>query len=251
MKEIVKLIILSHKRSNKVDTLETISNCSLCIPESQVEDYLKYNGDVEIIAHPDSIKGLSAKMRWVHQRYPNCVMLDDDLNKMSRTYIDKEFDEGSKIDMDTAYDIIQSTAFTAREAGCMMFGFSNTARPVDYSSMKPYKLSGFAIGGSMGFFEGFKMVLPDECVSACDFFVSAINAHFHRKCFINTRYAFTSKEGTFISTGGMAEHRTLDTERKDYYLLKEYFGAAIQRKKATSMRKSLANEYERTLKIPF
>jgi hypothetical protein len=49
----------------------------------------------------------------------------------------------------------------------------------------------------------------------------------------------------------MAEHRTLDTERKDYYLLKEYFGAAIQRKKATSMRKSLANEYERTLKIPF
>jgi hypothetical protein len=251
MKEIVKLIILSHKRANKVDTLETISNCSLCIPESQVADYEKYNQGVEMIVHPDTIKGLSAKMRWVHERYPNCVMLDDDLNRMSRTFVDKEFDEKVKVDRDTAYDVIQSTAFTAREAGCKMFGFSNSARPVDYTPMKPYKLTGFAIGGSMGFFEGFKMLLPDECVSACDFFVSGLCAHFHRRCFINTRYAFTSKEGTFVSTGGMSEHRTMETEKRDYYLLKEYFGSVIKRKKSTSMRKTLANEYERILSIPF
>lgn len=251
MKEIVKLIILSHKRSNKVDTLDTISNCSLCVPESQVDDYVKYNGGVEMIVHPDSIKGLSAKMRWVHERYPNCVMLDDDLNRMSRTYVDKEFDEGNKVDMDTAYDIIQSTAFTAKEAGCVFFGFSNTARPVDYSGMKPFKLSGYGVGGSHGFLEGYNMIIPDNCISGQDYFLSASNAYFHRKAFINTRYAFTSKEGTFTSTGGMSEHRTLETEKHDYYLLKEYFGNVIQRKKATSMRNSLANEYERILRIPF
>jgi len=251
MKEIVKLIILSHKRSNKVDTLDTISNCSLCVPESQVNDYLQFNGDVEIIAHPDSVKGLSSKMRWVHERYPNCIMLDDDLNRMSRTFVDKEFDEKSKVDRDTAYEIIQSTAFTAKEAGCVFFGFSNTARPVDYSGMRPYKLSGYGVGGSHGFLEGYKMIIPDNCISAQDYFLSASNAYFHRKAFINTRYAFTSKEGTFVSTGGMSEHRTTETERHDYYLLKEYFGNVIQRKKATSMRKSLANEYERILKIPF
>ncbi len=252
MKEIVKLIILSHKRANKVDTLDTISNCSLCIPENQADEYREHNPNVEIIEHPNTIIGLSAKMKWVHQNYPNCVMLDDDLNAMCRTFVDKEFDEKFRVDKDTAYDILQSTAFTAREAGCMMFGFSNTARPVDYSAMKPLSMTGFAIGGSMGFFEGFKMdKLPNECISACDFFVSGISAHFHRKCFINRRYAFTSKEGTFTSTGGMADLRTLETERHDYFLLKEYFGDAIQRKKNTSMRKSLQNEYERTLRIPF
>ncbi len=251
MKEIVKPIILSHKRSNKVDTLDTISGCSLCVPESQVDDYARYNHGVEIIPHSDSIIGLSAKMRWVYERYPNCIMLDDDLNRMSRNYVDKEFEEGSKVDPDTAYDIIQSTAFTAKEAGCVFFGFSNSARPVDYSPMKPYKLTGYGVGGSHGFLEGYNMIIPDNCISGQDYFLSASNAYFHRKAFINLRYAFTSKEGTFTSTGGMSEHRTLETEKSDYWLLKEYFGDVIQRKKATSMRKSLANEYERILRIPF
>jgi len=251
MKEVVKLIILSHKRANNVDTLKTIANCSLCVTESQAEAYADGNPDVELIIHPDNVIGLSAKMRWVHQNYPNCVMLDDDLNAMSRTYVDKNFEEKTKVDRETAYDIIQSTAFTAKEAGCMMFGFSNTARPVDYSPMKPIYMTGFAIGGSMGFFEGFKMVLPDECVSACDFFVSGVSAYFHRKTFINHRYAFTSKDGTFESVGGMADARTIETEKNDYFLLKEYFGSAVTKKKVTNMRKNLQNPWERTLRVPY
>lgn len=252
MKEIVKLIILSHKRENKVDTLDIISNCSLCVPESQADAYASNYPNVEIIVHPDEVKGLSAKIRWVYERYPNCIMLDDDLNAMRRTYVDKTFNEGFIVKSpDLAYEIIQSTAFTAREAGCVFFGFSNTARPLDFSATKPFKMSGYGVGGSHGFLEGYKMVIPDACISAQDYFLSASNAHFHRKAFINLRYAFTSKEGTFQSTGGMSDWRTMETERHDYFLLKEYFGKAIQRKKSTSMRKSLQNEYERTLRIPY
>jgi hypothetical protein len=252
MKEIVKLIILSHKRAGNVDTLSIVSNCSLCVPESQANDYSRFYPDVELIIHPDSVKGLSAKVKWVYERYPNCVQLDDDLNACRRTFVDKTFDEGFAVkDKDLVYDIIQSTAFTAKELGCVYFGFSNTARPLDYSPMKPYYLTGHGVGGSHGFFEGYKMVLPDDCVSGVDYFLSASNAYFHRNCFINRRYAFTSKEGTFESTGGMADFRTTETEKKDYYLLKSYFGNAIQKKKVTNMRKTMQSNYEKVLRIPF
>lgn len=252
MKEVVKCVILSHKRANKVDTLHTISNCSVCVPESQADDYSHHYPDADIIAHPDSVRGLSPKIRWVHEKFKNVIMFDDDLNAMRRTYVDTAFDEGFVVkDPDLAYDIVQSTAFTAKEAGCVFFGFSNSARPLDYSPMKPYKLSGYGVGGSHGFFEGYKMVIPDDCIAGQDYFLSASNAHFHRKAYINTRYAFTSKEGTFESTGGMSDWRTTETEKRDYYLLKTYFGDAIRRKKTSNMRKSLQNEYERILSIPF
>lgn len=250
MEELVKLVILSHKRADKVDTLKTISNCSLCVPESQAADYKKYNPGVEIIAHPDSIVGLSPKIRWVYAKYKNVVMLDDDLNGMTRNYVDKDFELRGRVDKDTAYEILQHSAYMTKQLGAFFFGFSNSPRPVDFSPMQPIKLSGFVQGGALGFLDGFKMHLPDECKSACDYYLSGVNAYFHRKAYIDMRYAFTSKEGTFKSTGGMADIRTKDTEREDYLLLKKAFGPAIV-KKTTSSLKPIQNKYERTLRIPF
>ncbi len=63
MEEIVKLIIMSHKRSDNVVTVETIDNCCLCVEESQVEAYKKNYPDVEYLIHPDSVVGLSEKIR--------------------------------------------------------------------------------------------------------------------------------------------------------------------------------------------
>ena len=197
MKEVVKQVILSHKRAKKVDTTKTIAGCSICVPEAQADEYREYNPDVDIIVHPDSVIGLTPKIRWVYEQFKNVIMFDDDLNAMRRTFVDKEFDEGFQIkDPELARDIVQSTAFTAREAGCVFFGFSNSARPLDYNPMKPVKFSGYGVGGSHGFLDGYKMVIPDSVIAGQDYFLSATNAHFHRKAYINTRYAFTSKDGT-------------------------------------------------------
>lgn len=248
--EIVKLIILSHKRWDNVETLKSFANCALCVTESQAHLYKDHNPGVELIVHPDSVVGLSPKIRWVYERYPNVMMLDDDLNAMVRNYVDKSFDLPRRVDMDTAYDLVQSMAFTAGELGAKMFGLINTARPLDYTSQDPFKLSGFVQGGYLGFLEGFEMVLPDECVSACDYFLSAINAHYHRLTLIDRRFAVTSKEGTFTSKGGTADYRTMQTEKEDYLMLRRYFGDAITRKKSSRLR-TLSHSFERGLKIPF
>lgn len=78
MKELVKLIIASHKRPDRCLTYKKIANCAICVPKSQAKDYEKHNKGAEIIAHPDNVIGLSAKFRWVHERYPDVVLLDDD-----------------------------------------------------------------------------------------------------------------------------------------------------------------------------
>ena len=132
-----------------------------------------------------------------------------------------------------------------------MFGLATNAKPLMYDAAQPFKLTGWIIGGCMGYLEGFRMELPDECISACDYYLSGVNAHFHRKCFIDTRFAVFCKDGTFTTTGGTADIRTMETEREDYLLLKEAFGEAIQRKTSTANRKSLQNPYERTLRIPY
>lgn len=253
MKEIVKIVVLSHKRADNVDTVNILPPGSfvLCVPESQAQDYHDNYPHVELLVHPDTVVGLSAKIKWVYEAFPNVAMVDDDINAIRRTYIDKSFNLAPDLSPEEAYELIQSTAFTTREAGAKLFGYSTSGKPVTYAACKPFKVSGFVIGGCFGLLEGFKMVLPDNCVSACDYFISGINAFYHRYCWVDTRFAFTSKEGTFQSTGGTADYRSLQTERRDLEMLFDYFGDAISVKKTTAARGSLQHQYERILRVPW
>ena len=99
MEEIVKCIILSHKRANNVRTHRSVANCAVCVPESQKEEYEKYN-DIEIITHPDTVIGYSAKVKWIYDKYPNVFMLDDDLDYLLRLY---DEDQESHVNPEIAY----------------------------------------------------------------------------------------------------------------------------------------------------
>ncbi len=251
MEEIVKCVILSHKRAGAVRTLKAVDNCVICIPESQLEDYKVHNPNAEYVCHPDTVVGLSAKIRWVYEQFENVCMLDDDIDYFVRNYVDTTFREPRRIDSQTAYEIIQVSAVMSLQLGVFLFGLASCAKPVAYDSTKPFKLTGWVIGGCVGFLKGFKMELPDECTAACDYFISAINAYNHRRCFIDTRFAVYCNEGTFKSSGGTADIRSMDTERKDFILLRKYFGDAIQKKTGTVNRKQIQNQFERILRIPY
>ena len=87
MEEIVKCVILSHKRANNVKTIHAVDNCVICVPESQLDDYREHNPASEYLVHPDEVKGLSAKIRWVYDQIPNVCMLDDDIDYFVRNYM--------------------------------------------------------------------------------------------------------------------------------------------------------------------
>src|SRR5690606_14783142 len=145
----------------------------LCVPEGQEMEYRKHYPDADYLIHPDSVVGLSAKIRWVYSQYPNVCMLDDDLDSIRRTYIDSSFGLPANLTSEEAYHLIQDTAIMAERVGAKFFGLASSAKPVAYNSSTPFKLTGFVIGGCVGYLEGFKMELPDECIAACDYFFSA------------------------------------------------------------------------------
>ena len=245
--EICKPIILSHKRADKVVTHKTVANSAICVPQAQEKEYREHN-DCEIIVHPDDVIGYSAKVKWIYEKFPNVFMLDDDLDYLLQLYDEKR---KPHVDPDSVYYLIQSNADVAKQLGVKFFGFGKMNRPLMYKGLRPLELTGFVIGGQMGFLEGFQMdEMPDHIIGSTDYYLSALNAHYNRMTYIDQRFAFCSKGGTFKSEGGMADIRDLATEKTDLLYLKQKFGDAIELKKSTALRE-LQHEYERTLKIPF
>ena len=57
----VSIVVPSHKRAGRVQADKCIANAIVCVPDSQYKDYKKAQPQFEYVAHPDSIKGLTAK----------------------------------------------------------------------------------------------------------------------------------------------------------------------------------------------
>lgn len=244
--EIVKCIILSHKRADNVQTDKIVSNCSICVPKSQADEYRKYN-DVEIIEHPDTVLGYAEKVRWIYEKYKNVFMLDDDL-----THIQNLCNESYKLTADDVYDLIQNQAEMCKEYGMCFFGFGKENNPISYTGLNPFSFTALVIGGQMGFLDGYPMdAMPKDVIGSTDTVLTGINAHYNRISLVDNRFCFVSKSGTFKSTGGMADVRNIETEKEDLFQLKKMFGDAIKVKTKSGLRMKLQHEYERTLTIPF
>lgn len=248
--ELVKLIIVSHKRADNVLSAQAFANAAICVEESQVEEYKKHNPDSEIIAHPDSVIVLSAKYRWIHEKFGNIAIIGDDISYLSRCYLEDQTNNANIVTPETAYELIQTTANTAKQLGCKVFGFSKESNPLTYSGHQPFKIKGLLSGGVIGMFEDFQLKVTDRCTSGLDYFISGLNAYYNRILFIDSRFLVKCKEGTFVTKGGMSEFRTIDSEKNDYKYMKELFGDAISTKNNEVLR-AKKHQYEKTFKTPF
>lgn len=252
MKELAKCIIVSHKRAKIVSekSAKAFANSAICVEKSQVDEYKHYNPDSEIIEHPDEVVGLSAKYKWLGQNFKNFAIIGDDIDYLRRTYLG-DYREGAIVSPEDAYEIIQATAYTAQQLGCKLWSFSKESNPLTYSGHRPFRVTGIASGGVVGILEGMQTdKLSDRCTSGLDYFLSGLNAYYNRMVWVDERYFTHCKEGTFVSQGGMAEFRNIESERKDYVYLKELFGDSIVKKTNSNLRKH-KHPYEKTLKIPF
>ena len=248
------MIIPTFRRAGKVTTLKAVSHAALCVTASEESDYRRHYPDVEIIVHPDTVLGYSPKAQWILDRYPNCFLLDDDQPFMVRKYIGTGDARSQKIDPDTAYDIIQQTAATAKEMGAYLFGFSSVPNPVTYHGFKIFRFTGFIVGGACGYLEGGGLYFDCSFTAVSDFWMALYNAYTNRFCFVDERYCVSgdSKAQTFESLGGIASLRTQETERRDFERLKAYFGKAVDRKSngPDTIRK-MRNPYEKTIHLPY
>lgn len=242
----IKIVIPSHLRADRVVTKNAISNAIICVPESQADDYKKFNPECEVVAHPDSIKGLTLKRQWIYEQFPNVFMIDDDIKAINRLYIEKA--ESSKLTPDEAYDIIQFIGNVAKLTGAYLFGLNKNGSPAQFNELKPISRN-YIINGCIGLLEGSKLFFHEKAVVSEDYWITAYNAYVHRYCYVDLRFSIVGSK-TFGNPGGCASYRTMDQEKIDTLWLREMFGEAISLKKDTKLAKR-KHEFQRTLSIPY
>lgn len=243
----LKIVIVSHKRADRVLTTRAVAGCALCVEESQAAEYARHNPGVELLVHPDAVVGLPAKRQWILDRYPDCFQLDDDLKEMRAVH--RPAGQSSRLSPEEAREVILATAAAARAAGCYLFGFNQSANPTAYNGLKPIDLTGYVIEGWIGFLSGSKLFYPRDLRLGGDFWISALNAYHHRICWKDLRFAFVPAN-TFKNPGGQSEFRNMEREEESWHFLRKMFGEAIQLKPDTHLAKR-KHQFQKVLRLPF
>ena len=242
----IKIVIPSMGRADRVRTKNCIKHAILCVPESEAEAYAEHNPGMEILTHPDSLKGLTMKRQFILERCGNHYQIDDDAKCIKRVYQEKG--EKEALDPDEAYDVIQYIGNCAKLAGCYYFGIGKEVNPLAYNEFSPIALTGI-INGSVGFIEGSKLYYSKMAVLSEDYWMACYNAYLYRMCWIDKRFAEVG-EPYAGNVGGCANYRTVAQEKADTLYLRQCFGDVISIKEDTALSKRKF-EFQRTCKIPF
>lgn len=244
----VTIVIPTAGRAAAISTHKYIDNTIICCPESELALYKKHNPKATFDPHPDSIIGIALKRQWIWNKYPNVFMADDDLKGLNRLTVKKG--QPSTVPADAAYDIIQNCANLARLTGCYLFGFNPYVVPEHYVGEHPFVMSGYINGCGLGLLDGAqkKLKFNAEIATNNDFYICGLNAFYYRKCFID--YRFSMMQDSFgDNIGGCADVRTRDVEKRDYELLREFFGNAISLKNIGATKAKHA--HSKRLTVPY
>jgi hypothetical protein len=238
----IKVVIPSAGRASGITTTKYIDKCILCVPESELTIYRQFNPTTEIITHPDDVKGLGNKRNWIYKEFGNVFMVDDDTKGLNRIYKVKN----KKCSPREAYDMIQYAGNIAKMMDCYLFGFNKIPNPLNYKGLKPFPMTGYINGAAIGMLEGSVLKFSDTVTCNNDVYISLLNAFYHRKCFIDSRFCIM-QNSIAKNTGGLSNVRTHNAEEKDIELLKQMFGPVIK----VVRKQNSAKQYNITLKIPF
>ncbi len=229
------------------------SRIEVCVPESEVKQYQDAHPDLKVVGHPDTVIGIAAKRQWIYEQYGDVVMIDDDIRRV----IHMEHGLGEKahyLNMDEATDLVDRLERECREFGAYLFGVSSSADVRNFVSPFPFRTTGWVNGGFTGLLKGSKLGYNPAVMCAEDFWISALNAYHHRKCWVDTRYALMDIRGggTMKTEGGMSFTRNLEREKSDNKVLKQFFGDAIgKHRKSIPGRTQQLHEHQRSFSVPW
>jgi hypothetical protein len=220
----VKIIIPSRKRADTIKkfTLALMPSATVCVDESEVNDYAQFLPEEQILAHPP-LPGLPSIRNWIIKNVPDriIIMADDDLKEImcmtGRTYT-------SYKKPDIVMQIIENAAFIADGIGARLFGFTQSARPYAFDPLDFIKFNTW-IGTLVGVI-GKEVSWDSSFRLRGDVDASLRELLLRRYTFIDGRFHFLSSE-RMKNKGGSTGFRSSAQDELEIARLKDRWGQYI------------------------
>lgn len=223
----MKIVIPSHKRPDKVSSVNVVNNAIICVAEDQVDAYRIHNPNSEIVGHPSDMIGISKKRNWILDKFGDVFMMDDDIKRVRRCYL-PDGEKRPHPNADEVTSLLHDTYHMVKDAGIQLWGFSKTGRSLHYPVNKPISMNGFIQGCALGVMKSENLRFPDlDSMTGEDEFIALINAHYNRKMWIDRRFYFEFNTSN-TNVGGCEDIRNVDSSKQSYIYLKKNFGNAIK-----------------------
>lgn len=228
----LKIVIPSHKRHDKVISKRLVNDPIICVAQSQYEVYKDFNPDCEIVCHPDDVVGLIPKRNWMAKYFGDCFMLDDDVYSFNRVWVERGESQPIK-SRARITRAINELYELAELLDVHLFGFGNKTSPTMYPDNKFLSMSNAITGCAYGIRYNENVWWNELLKLKEDFWISCYMKHKERVVLTDRRYCFHQKD-TFVNSGGLAEIRNQDEERRNILLMRKYFGPVITLKKQSN-----------------
>lgn len=225
----MRIVIQSMSRAATMTTHKLFENYTVCVPESQAEDYAAVVGEKRVAAHPDTVIGISAKRNWMLRELMDdeaLVCFDDDIEYVTAN----ETAEGNPnvTDAEVLEGIIEQVFILAHDMDAKLFGWDMIAdRVMIHLPQKPFQLTGYVANTACGYLASHDFHFPEDLWVKMDYWVSLMNAYKHRYCLKDMRYSFVNVD-TFKNKGGLSHFRNSVTERDAQDRLIRAFGEAVK-----------------------
>lgn len=244
----IPVVCPTRGRAGKVLTVDAVNPLVLCVSASEEKAYAEAYPDHDLLVHPDDIEGLSPKRQWICDEVGDVLMVDDDLTALVQTH---DPDIPSRLQAKDAFEVIQHVGAVAKQMGVYLWGLANSHDARYYDANRPFRTSGYVNGDCIGLFAGSRLKWPEDPQSAVgDFYISAMNAYYHRTIWADTRWGFQQK-GTFHGEGGLSNYRTTESEEADFKNLRKLFGDAIDSKVKPRTAGHASHRFEKVLRVPW
>lgn len=221
------IVIPSCGRADRVHTAKLLENPIICVPESQKDDYARFNPDAEIVCHPDHVVGLPSKRNWMVRHFGDIFMLDDDIVKVFVNYRSLDDVENSFTDKVRVSRIIYNLYDLASMIGVQLFGFSNLTGPVQYNEFEFLSLRKAVTGCSYGMISNDSLFWNEGMKVKEDMWISCLSKYYDRKILVDLRYSFVQKNTMLGRGGGLSGIRTQESEDESILELRKNFGSTV------------------------
>ena len=239
-----QVFIISYKRAGAVTSDKVFRNAKIVVPESQFDEYAKYqykNG-CELLPIPDSGDGNIVKKRnYIMDHFSdmcegNMAIVDDDYDHIGMTEKGKQI----KLNLDQVDRLLMNGFQMCRDLGTVMWGLNVQSDPKFYREYSPFSFLAPCLGPFQAFC-GNPLRYDERVYLKEDYDMSLqVLQKYHKVLRFNKFYY---KVNHFDKPGGVVSYRTKQKEIDQLELMVKKWGKRV-------VKYNLKKDVDPIIKVP-